>query len=370
MKKNLLSSAVVTVLLCLGVSSAFAQTPSPQSSPQNSLPTNPLGLAPNSAPGSVAQPVPAPGQYQGYDPAATTNPYAAQVPVQQPQAYGQPVPVSVPPTSLPPMPPAPTDFEVAVSQNMPLSPDQIRELARMLDERQKAAALPLPPPRSVTGSVSVSLDPGSTPPVIRPFIGVNTSFVVLDSTGAPWPVENHAVGNGMDFKVERLDGPGGSTFVISALRPYGQSNLILKLAGHPTPVVLNLVSGQREVDARVEVRIQGRGPNASVTSVPLTPAVDSRLMSVLDGVPPAGRPVAISGDAKTRAWLMPNGRLWLRTDLTVISPAPISFVSASDGTRAYELPAAARILSMMNEQFVTLDVTGCLQECANLESDW
>lgn len=290
---------------------------------------------------------------------------------QQPMAG---IPVSAPPMNPPSnLPPLPSDFEVGVQQTLPMSPEEIRTLRRMLDDRQKAASELPNPPKSVTGSVSVSMDPGSAPAVVRPFYGVSTSLVLLDSTGAPWPVENFTVGNRGLFMVERLDGAVGSSFVITPQQTYGQSNLILKLVGHPTPVVINLVSGQKIHDARVEARVSGRGPNAQVTSMPLVQGVDSRLMSVLDGVPPQGRKVTISGDRSSLAWMMPNGRLWLRTPLRVVSPAPLSFVSASDGTHVYELAPTATILTMLNNQFVTLQVDGCLQECnsgQSAEYDW
>lgn len=332
------------------------------------------------APVPTAVPVPTAAPQQA--PAQTaTNPYAqpqmnqvAQIPAPQQtaptQMTAQAAP-SNPPQSLPPLP---SDFELGVQQVMPMSPDEIRFLRRMLDARQKAASEIPNPPKSVTGSVSVSLDPGSSPAVVRPFFGVSTSLVILDSTGSPWPVENFTVGNKMLFNVERLDGATGSSFVISPIQTYGQSNLILKLVGHPTPVVINLVSGQKIHDARVEARVMGRGPNAQVTSTPLTQGIDSRLLSVLDGVPPTGRRVTVSGDRVTQGWMMPNGRLWIRTPMTVISPAPLSFVSASDGTHVYELASSPTILGMINNQFVTLKVEGCLQECLGSESqtqyDW
>ena len=269
---------------------------------------------------------------------------------------------SNPPKSLPPLP---SDFELGVQQVMPMTPDEIRTLRRMLDSRQKAASDLPNPPRSVTGSVSVSLDPGSTPAVIRPFFGNSTSLVLLDSTGSAWPVENFTVGNRSLFAVERLDGATGSSFVITPTQMYGQSNLILKLVGHPTPVVISLVSGQKVHDARVEARVLGRGPNASVTSVSLMPGVDSRLLSVLDGVAPQGRAIKVAGDGSSKAWMMPNGRLWVRTSLSLVSPAPISFVSASDGTHVYEVAPSPTLLGMLNNQFVTLKLEGCLQECGS-----
>ena len=365
---------IASLVLALASATAGAQTPPPASA----LPTNPLTAG---AP-QVPQVLP-PGQYPGqatvqapmanpYNTAPTQAPPAYQQPVYQQPVYQQPAyqaqvtdPPQAPPTELPPLP---SDFDTAVQRNLGMTPEQIRMLRSMLDDRQRAASEMPNPPKSVTGSVSVSMSPGSSPPVVRPFYGVSTSLVVLDSTGAPWPVENFSVGNRQLYTVERLDGPGGSTFTISPTQQYGQSNMILKLAGAPTPVVVNLVSGQNVHDARVEARVQGRGPNASVSSASIVPGVDSRLLSVLDGVPPEGRSINVGGDANSKAWLMPSGRVWLRTHLTVVSPAPIAFVSAADGTRVYELMPAAKVLGMQGDQFVTIDLNGCLQECSNMST--
>lgn len=300
-----------------------------------------------------------------------------QVPAQQVpnQVIPPPQNVSAPP-QMPPgqLPPLPSDFDVGAEQALGLDPSEITTLRRMLDDRQRAASEFPNPPSSVTGSISLSLDPGSSPAVIRPFHGLSTSLVILDSTGAPWPVENFNNGNKNLFEIERLDGPSGSSFIISPLQAYGQGNIILKLMGHPTPVVINLISGQKEHDARVEARVLGRGPNARVTSMSLTPSVDSRMLSVLDGVPPEGRSLRVQGDSSARAWMMPNGRMWLRTSMLLVSPAPISFVSSSDGTRVYEISPSSRIMAMVNERYVTLSIEGCLQECNSGENqtgyDW
>ncbi len=328
-------------------------------------PNGGLVLPPVTAPQTpVAPPVlspqanmasPQPGQYQGYTPQPVTPTATQSYPSLAASAP------NTPPAALPPLP---SDFELGAQANMPLTPEQIRDLRRMLDARQRAAADLPNPPKSVTATASVSLSPGATPPLVRPFYGVSTSIVILDSTGQPWPVENFGVGNKSQFTVERLDGPQGSTFIVSPLQMYGQSNLILKLAGSPTPVVISLVSGQKTYDARMELRIQGRGPNAQVTSTALTTAVDGRMLSVLDGVPPAGRTVQVRGDDQSQAWVMPNGRIWLRTRANVVSPAPLSFVSASDGTRVYELSPSGRILVQLAGQYLTLSIEGCLQECS------
>lgn len=366
-----LASAIFAVL-SFASASVFAQQAAPQA-PNYAPPQAPAAINPAMYPTmpqpqaqQAAYPVSAGAQYA---PAAVQ--YATPPQYQQATSYpspaqgsGQPSP-QVAPVGLPPLP---SDFQMGVESAMPLSPNEIRELRRRLDAVQKAASDIPNPPKSQTGSVAVSLDPGSTPALVRPFFGVSTSLVLVDSTGAPWPVENFVVGNKALFQVERLDGGTGSSFVISPLQAHGQSNLIMKLVGIPTPVVINLVLGQKIHDARIEARIQGRGPNAIVSSASLTPGVDSRLLGVLDGVPPGGRELivrATDGRAAgaSRAWMAPDGKLWLRTALNIVSPAPLSFVSSSDGMRVYRINPSSKVLAMMDGVYVTLTLDGCLQEC-------
>jgi intracellular multiplication protein IcmK len=306
----------------------------------------PASAAPASAP-------PAPGVYPGYGQPASSSQLAY-----SPSTNTAP---QQPPGNLPPLP---SDFQLAAQATLGMTPSQIIELHRMLDERQRAVAKLPSPPRSVTGTVSVSMAPGATPPVIRPFIGITTSFTVVDAGGAAWPVENFRVGNAVQFQVNRLDGPGGSVFTIDTMETYGQTNLVLKLAGSSTPIVINIVAGQKVQDARVEIRVEGRGPNSSAAqSAPLMHGTDARLLSVLDGMAPAGgHPLTVVGSSETRAWMMPTGHMVVRTPLVVVSPASIgggtSFVSSADGTHVYEFMPSPNILAMVDNQFVNLTIQG------------
>jgi len=330
----------------------------PQAAPQGQPAQAPAAPAVNAAnvPGQV--PLPAPGNYAqqgGVMPQA-----AAPVPVQQPSPLPPSAAPTTPPTALPPLP-GPNTAEVAAAQDalFGVTPEQIRELRRMLDARQRASSELVNPPKPVTGSVSVSLSPGSTPPVIRPFMGSTSSFVVVDSTGAPWPVENFRIANGDLFPVNRLDGPQGSAFTVDTMVPYGQSNLVLKLAGVPAPVVISLVAGQREHDARVEVRIQGRGPNSTVSSGSLMAGTDARLLPVLDGVSPeGGKSVTVSGLDGIRAWMLPSGKLLVRSPVKIVSPASREFVVSADGTHVYSFDPTTQLLGLVDGQFVQMTVGG------------
>lgn len=271
------------------------------------------------------------------------------------------------PQGLPPLPqdtsrPSTADYDSVAEDFMSITPDQIKKLRQRTDERAKAAAeLPVPEPKPVTGSITVSLAPGSQPPVIRPFLNNTTTFVVIDSTGAPWPVENFIVGNESAFSVKRFDlNPKGSSFTIVPKGMYSKTNLALKLEGQDTPVVINLMAGQHELDASVQVRVQGRGPNAMVTSGHMVEGTDARLLPILDGIPPeGGKRLQVLGDSNTSVWLL-NNRFIVRTPLKIVSPASNSFVSSSEGNmNVYVITKVPQIRGMTKDlKIVTLSVKG------------
>lgn len=271
------------------------------------------------------------------------------------------------PQGLPPLPQDPnkpndSDLDSVVSDYFSITPNQIQNVRQKTYERAKAASqLPMSEPKPVTGSISVSLAPGSEPPVIRPFLDNTTTFVVIDSTGQPWPVENFVVGNETAFSVKRFDlNPKGSSFSITPKGMLAKTNLALKLEGQDTPVVINLIAGQHEVDSRVEVRVQGRGPNASIVSGSLVEGTDARLLPILDGVPPENaKRLQVSGDANTSVWSS-NGRFIVRTPLKIVSPASNSFVSSAEGNmNVYVITQVPQIRGMTKDlKIITLTVKG------------
>jgi intracellular multiplication protein IcmK len=348
------------------------QNASPAVNPLSGQPVQPLGQQPVAQQAVQGQPQQVQYQQVQYQQAPVGQQYPqGQYPTGSAQAQGNALPpgaaLALPPDSAPvPLPslPSPGDqsryFEQSMFTNTAMTPQQINELNQKIDARRRAIAqLPSTAPRPVTGSIRVSLNPGAAPALIRPFYGQVTSFVVVDSTGQAWPVENFRVGNATLFAVNRLDGPQGSTFTIDALDAYGQSNLVLKLAGVPAPVIIDLVAGQKEVDARVEVRVDRRGPNAAIMNgAQLPQGTSSALLPVLDGVTPeGGRPLSVSGDEHTRGWLMPDGTMVIRTPLKIISPASRSFVSSADGTNVYVFGETPTLRGLYNGQFVPLTIT-------------
>lgn len=375
-KKTWKLSAVMLALLASGTASAEDSIPSVPPQTQNSSGAVQLPPIQNNTPanfynqGGTQQQAPANGSvYQS----GQQQPQQGQQQVQQPQqaqqypqSNGNQIMPNSAPQSLPPLPsgsstgPSAEDYNAVMQDLTSITPNQIRNTNKALDERKRAAAeFPGPAPKPVTGSVSISLSPGSVPPVIRPYVNTTTSFVVVDSTGQPWPVENFRVGAKDMFSVERLDlSSEGSTFAITTLSTYARSNLILKLKGLATPVAMDLIAGQSERDERVEVRIQSRGPNASISSSYMTPGTDSKLLPILDGVPPAGgKSLKVQGAESTSAWMV-GKKMIVRTPLKIISPASSSFVSSSDGTNVYVFMPSAQLVGMYHGNLVNVNIQG------------
>ncbi|MGQ3892560.1 DotH/IcmK family type IV secretion protein [Legionella sp. CNM-4043-24] len=249
-------------------------------------------------------------------------------------------------------------FAGVAKQLFPLTPEQIIRLKQIYHTSEFAqAATAGVPPKPTATSQFVNLSPGSTPPVIRLSQGFVSSLVFLDSTGAPWPIHAYDLGDPASFNIQW--DKTGNTLMIQAVKLYNYGNLAVRLKGLNTPVMLTLIPGQKAVDYRVDLRVQGYGPNAAAapTEEGVPPSASDILLHVLDGVPPAGsqRLTVSGGDA--RAWLL-NDLMYVRTNLTVLSPGWIGSMTSADGTHAYEMQKSPVLLVSWHGKVMQLKVEG------------
>lgn len=235
-------------------------------------------------------------------------------------------------------------FNAMMQQNVPLSPQQVVQLRQQIDSSQRAAAVaPNIPPKPMSSTLMVNLAPGATPPAVRLAQGYVSSLVFVDSTGAPWPLQSFDIGNP---KAMNLQWDGKSNILLlQAVSPYSYGDIVVRLVGLPTPITLELISGQRVVDYRVDVHVSGLGPNAK--DVPmgtgLPNSANQLLLGVLDGIAPAGsRPLTVHG-ADAQAWLL-GSKMYFRSRMTVLSPGWTGKVGSPDGMYAYELPRTSSVL--------------------------
>ncbi|KTD55421.1 DotH/IcmK family type IV secretion protein [Legionella quateirensis] len=240
----------------------------------------------------------------------------------------------------------------------PLNPEQIVRLKQMYQTTEYAQASTAgTPPKPTATSQFVNLSPGSTPPVIRLSQGFVSSLVFLDSTGAPWPISAYDLGDPSAFNIQW--DKTSNTLMIQAMKLYNYGNLAVRLRGLNTPVMLTLIPGQKAVDYRVDLRVQGYGPNAKTMPMEegIPPSASDILLHVLDGVPPAGssRLVVSGGDA--RAWLS-NNKMYVRTNLTILSPGWLASMTSADGTHAYEMQKSPVLLVSWHGKVMQLKVEG------------
>ena len=249
-------------------------------------------------------------------------------------------------------------FKEVADQLFPLSAEQIIRLKQMYHTSEYAQASSAgTPPKPTATSQFVNLSPGSTPPVIRLSQGFVSSLVFLDSTGAPWPITAYDLGDPTAFNIQW--DKTSNTLMIQASKLYTYGNLAVKLQGLNTPVMLTLIPGQKAVDYRVDLRMQGYGPNAKSmpTEDGIPPAASDLLLHVLEGVPPNGstRLHVSGGDA--RAWLL-NEQMYVRTNLTILSPGWIGSMTSADGMHAYEMQKAPVLLVSWHGKVMQLKVEG------------
>lgn len=241
------------------------------------------------------------------------------------------------------------------------SDGKIRQLNKDLYGKVKVMnEPPTTPAKSVNGVLTASLSPGATPPVIRLSKNRSSSIIITDMNGQPWPIINYDGLSDEDFTVKRLDNPAPDGYVLS-VTPKGtvvSGNLILILKGLPSPVSIDFVSAQKEVDTKTEIRLQAKGPNTQYSSISLPDGIDTSLLSLLQGVAPQGaKELKVSSNA-VQAWVK-DSKMYVRTRYKIMSPAFENVTSSPDGTYAYKMVAVPVVLYKAEEgRFGQFNVDG------------
>lgn len=265
-----------------------------------------------------------------------------------PQANGQKLP-DLPIPEYPGLPPVKEKaFDNMTESVIPMSPEQIKEGRRLLDDMERAASeLPRFVPVQQTRMQVVDLRPGSAGPIVRLWPGYVTALAFVDETGSPVNV--------MDFSQSKIGGRDMFSVVgatakeeakthILRLSPnttYARGNLSVILDGLPTPLSITCVSGQRYVDDRVDLRV--RGLNVPMTAVVLPSDADNDLIPVLSGVAPDGAEVLQTTSDFVAAWKK-GGYLYLRIEGLLMTPAPLSTRLSADGTQAAKIPLTSKAI--------------------------
>jgi intracellular multiplication protein IcmK len=256
-------------------------------------------------------------------------------------------------------------YQRSLEQLLPVTPEEIKDFRRQADNRD--AAMADSPPRALrTRTVSLSLSPGFKPPVVELTPNLATALVFLDTSGAPWPVASTVLGSGSLYKADILKTDGDNRVILSPLSPHGNSNLIVALQGHETPLVIRLltrsgVDSERSVDGLITFQVEGRGPKAAPPSPgarqgdPLDPA----LYSILDGIAPEGFK-ALEGDPKTEGamFLRSGDTLYVRTRHSLLWPGFSASVSGPGGWRVFEAPLQSPVMMDVDGDVIRISLKG------------
>ncbi len=232
-----------------------------------------------------------------------------------------------------------TTFERAYEGLVPLGPNEVRDTMSRYERTQRASVPPSSgQPRGQVRIKTLSLEPGSEPPTINISSGYVTTITILDATGEPWPILDLGIGG--NFEVSKTGG-GNHVIRVMPLTRFGYGNLSVLLQDLSTPIIFKLSSGGATVDYRFDARVPRLGPNAKLSLIDKKnklQAGSAEIMGFLDNAPPPeAKRVRINGaDSRTMAWTV-DRRMFVRTPLTMLSPAWDSSVSSADGTTVYEL---------------------------------
>lgn len=250
------------------------------------------------------------------------------------------------------------NYQNLLKEQFPMSPEQIQSFRQTLDIYEKSVQNQVRNPAPVISTRNVSLDPGSTPLPIRISTGYISTLLFVDETGSPWPINSYAVGNPKSYLIN-WDKTSHGMF-IQGLKPYSNTNLVVNLVNLPTPIILNLVSDQKEVDYRLDLRVPGIGPYASAPIITMNnlPSNDNVLMELIDGIPPErAKPLDVKGGG-AKAWLLDDNELLIRTRLTILSPAYTNSMRSPDGMKVYRMPKTPLIMAARDGNTYQLTISG------------
>ena len=231
-------------------------------------------------------------------------------------------------------------FEATMNGAFPLKPEEIMDiLDRYRDVREASESRIGGAPKPEITMQSVSLDPGSQPPVIQLSPGYVTTLNIVDMTGQPWPIQDLSWGG--NFEV--IQPKEGENIVrISPMKAHEVGNLSIRLLDLKTPVIFSLSTQLEKVQYRFDAQIPEYGPYAETPLIDNGPSITGAqaggedILRILDGTPPAGaKKLNVDGvDGRTIAYDF-EGQTYVRTPLTLLSPGWSNSITSADGTNVY-----------------------------------
>lgn len=251
-----------------------------------------------------------------------------------------------------------------------LTPEQVEVLKKASSEVRKANVSQYPDgfiSKPVSRSFSIDSDSMQQTRMVRLSAGAITSMVFTDMSGNPWLIKSVSFdcGNFNDGTCNSAAGGANqkptNIVKIQPVIPYAYGNIVIELEDMASPIIFMLSAGQsNETDIRIDARIAGRNPNAKPQAIFLErmPEHDMAMGNFLDGVAPDGAiRLKITG-GQAEGWVL-NGALYLRTRLSVLSPAFVNKVGSADGINVFKyFSVVPQLLASVDGKPTTLYISG------------
>lgn len=243
----------------------------------------------------------------------------------------------------------------------PMSPEQVRQYKRMLDDlKDSSARAPRERPIPESNRIPIELSTMRPPQVLRVSADMVSTVMFTDVTGQPWPIA--AVVPGSKGWVEIKSDPERAPhiFTVTPQETYAMTNLSVWLQDSTTPVIIQVVSDKRRVDSLLELVAQARGPLAKKNAVEFAVSpqvISSEQNDLMSGLTPAGAVALKVMGGEAQAWIL-NGKMYLRSRLMLRAPSARFVFSNSDGTKVYELPVTPVVNMVDDGRNVSLKVAG------------
>lgn len=250
-------------------------------------------------------------------------------------------------------------FQASVHHLLPLTPSRIRRFHKHLNATNRAIH-DRKPARLDTRTQPLRLEPGAPIPTVRIAPGYVSDIVILDDSGAPWPITSIALGDSSAFEVQHPQIKDGNLLTVSAKGQHRDSNLSITLKGWAMPIIVHLTTDASISQSLIALRADQQGPNGKPAEIGPPPAqvVGGTLMAFLDNVPPSGasaRQLKGAGSQRAQAWIYKK-HLYLRTNLAPVWPAWDNVARGVGHMHVYRMPIVDQVQISVGGEIKTLQV--------------
>ena len=259
-------------------------------------------------------------------------------------------------------------FDQLADTISPLSNNQVKKVRKLWNESQRMATFTGDtPPSPTNSSMMINLDNGALPTVIRLSAGYVSVISFFDATGKMWPIKAYDIGNPSAVNIiwnqpqsaDDIQDSHSNSLLMQAQTIYKSTNMVVMLQGLNTPILLEIIPGQKEVDYRLDLQVPRFGPFAKETVQDLPQSSNNPVMlDILNNIPPAKSVQAHVRGGEAQAWVY-RKKMYVRTPLEIISPAWFAKINgANDEMHVYELPVTSALVALKNGKVVKLQVEG------------